>query len=63
MSEVATFSCDGLSFEATGNYSEYADFEYARSRLADQPRLSGANLDADSRLRYFAGNDPANAIA
>ena len=29
MSEVAKFSCDGLSFDISGKYSEYAEFEYA----------------------------------
>ena len=29
MAEVATFSCDGLSFDTTGKYAEYGDFEYA----------------------------------
>src|SRR6266536_3022201 len=29
MSELAKFSCDGLSFDTSGKYAEYADFEYA----------------------------------
>ncbi|HEY2939666.1 MAG TPA: DUF1326 domain-containing protein [Gaiellaceae bacterium] len=29
MSEVARFSCDGLSFDTSGKASEYAEFEYA----------------------------------
>ena len=29
MSEVARFSCDGLSFDTSGKYSEYAEFGYA----------------------------------
>jgi hypothetical protein len=29
MSTVAKFSCDGLSFDTSGKYAEYAEFEYA----------------------------------
>jgi hypothetical protein len=29
MAEVGRFSCDGLAFENTGKYAEYAEYEYA----------------------------------
>jgi hypothetical protein len=29
MAEVGRFSCDGLSFENTGKYAEYAEYEYS----------------------------------